>query len=245
MEEQNILVTRKLTDRQRKYARSLGLNVIEKPALEFEFPIRWDDILKTISEHPESDWVFTSKNGVKALKKMINSGLQILAENQVFAVGTKTQKALQNLDLGAKIPRKQDSAHLAEFIIENGKSNSVIYFHGNLIRDDMSRKLTEDNIEVIETEVYKTVIHPVKLPSEPVGAILFYSPSAVEGFKRGEGFEGRLPPLFAIGPTTAKVLEKETNQPIKIAKKPDTKVLLQTVSNYLFHSSDDSKSSDE
>jgi uroporphyrinogen-III synthase len=245
MEEQNILVTRKLSDRQCKYARSLGLNVIEKPALKFEFPARWDDILKAIAEHPKSGWVFTSKNSVKALQRMIKSGLKMPAGIQLFAVGSKTQKALKNLDLEAKIPYKQGSAHLAELIIEEAKSDSVIYFHGNLARDGMSRKLIKNNIEVIETEVYKTIIHPVELPPDPVEAILFYSPSAVEGFKRGQGFGQPLPPLFAIGPTTAKALEKETRQPVKIARRPDTKTLFQTVSTCIFQSSVGSKSSDE
>jgi uroporphyrinogen-III synthase len=73
------------------------------------------------------------------------------------------------------------------------------------------------------------------MPPDPVEAILFYSPSAVRGFKQGQGFGEPLPPLFAIGPTTAKALEKETEQPVRIADKPDTKMLLQTVSTYIYN----------
>jgi uroporphyrinogen-III synthase len=209
------------------------LNAIEKPALDFEFPRYWDRVLEVITEHPKSGWVFTSKNGVKALKKLMKAGLQVRPEIQLFAVGFKTQKALQDLGLEAKIPFHQNGAHLANLIIEKGKIDSVIYFHGNLSRREMTDALTRKNIEVIETEVYKTIIHPVELPLEPMEAILFYSPSAVQGFKLGQGFDGPLPPLFAIGPTTAKALEKETNQPVKFAAKPDTKMLLQKVSTYI------------
>ncbi|HYW34643.1 MAG TPA: uroporphyrinogen-III synthase [Balneolaceae bacterium] len=233
-QQQNILITRPLSGQQREYARILGLNPLEEPALEFEFPAYWDRVLATINENTKSDWVFTSKNGVRALEQMMESGLQVRPEIQLFAVGSKTQKALQDLGLDAKIPFQQDSEHLAELIIEEGKIDSVIYFHGNLSRGTMSDTLTEKGIEVIGVEVYKTHIQPVEMPREPVEAILFYSPSAVEGFKQGQGFDEPLPPLFAIGPTTAGALEEETDQPVNKADKPDTKMLLQTVSTYLF-----------
>ncbi len=233
--KKNILITRPLDGQQREYARILGLNAIEKPALEFEFPEYWDRVLAVINEHLKSDWVFTSTNGVKALERMMRNGLQVRPEVQLFAVGSKTQEALEVLGLEAKIPFQQDGAHLAELIIEKGKSNSVICFHGNLSRDEMTDALLVANIEVIEVEVYKTTIKPVILPVAEVEAILFYSPSAAEGFKQGQGFEQELPPLFAIGPTTAEALGQETNQAVHSAEKPDTKMLLQAVSTYLFN----------
>lgn len=233
--KQNILVTRPLSARQFEYARILGLEPIIEPALDFNFPDYWDGVLKIINKHPKADWVFTSTNGVKALKELMEAGLQVRPEIQLFAVGAKTQDALQELGLDAKIPRTQDGKHLAELIIQEGKINSVIYFHGNLSRDEITDRLIEDGIEVIELEVYETVINPVHLPPKPVNGILFYSPSAVEGFKRGEGFDSKLPPLFAIGPTTAKALKKQTDQPVEIAKKPDTEVLLRTTADYIFN----------
>lgn len=233
--KQNILVTRPLSAQQLEYARILGLEPIIEPALTFNFPDYWDGVLKVINEHPKSDWIFTSTNGVKALEELMESGLQPRLETQLFAVGSKTQEALQELGLKSKIPRTQDSKHLAKCIIEEGKINSVIYFHGNLSRDEMTDQLTKDGIEVIEMEVYETIINPVQMPNEPVSGILFYSPSAVEGFKQGKGFEDDLPPLFAIGPTTAKALKKQTRQPVKIAKQPDTEVLLRTTADYIFN----------
>lgn len=232
--KKNILVTRPFSGQQREYARILGLTPIEKPALEFEFPTYWDRVLSVITENPKSDWVFTSTNGVKALEALMKSGLQVRPEVQIFAVGAKTQEALEELGLEAQIPFQQDGAHLAELIMEEGKIDSVIYFHGNLSRGEITETLIAEDIEVIEVEVYKTIIHPVELPVEPVDGILFYSPSAVEGFKQGQGFEEELPTLFAIGPTTAEALENETDQPVMVANQPDTKVLLQKVATHLF-----------
>lgn len=233
--KQNILVTRPLSAQQLEYARILGLEPIVEPALEFTFPDYWDGVLKVINEHLKSDWVFTSANGVKALEELMNAGLQVRPEIQLFAVGAKTREALQELGLESKIPRIQNGKHLAELIIEEGKINSVIYFHGNLSRDEMTDRLVEKGIEVVELEVYETIIHPVTMPNQPVSGILFYSPSAVEGFKKGAGFDHDLPPLFAIGPTTAKALKEESDQPVEMARQPDTEVLLRTVANYIFN----------
>ncbi len=235
--KRKILITRPLSGQQLEYARILGLEPVIEPALEFEFPEYWDGVLKVINSHLKSDWVFTSVNGVKALKEMMQNGLQVRPEVQLFAVGAKTKEALEGLGLEAKMPRIQDGAHLADLIIEEGKIDSVIYFHGNLSRDEMTGKLRDKRIEVIEVEVYKTIISPVSLPTNPVEAVLFYSPSAVEGFRQGEGFdgEGELPQLFAIGPTTAEALRKHTDQGVEIADTPDTKVMLKTVADYLFN----------
>lgn len=234
-DKRNILVTRPLSGQQLEYARILGLEPIIEPALDFEFPDYWDGVLKVINEHPKSDWVFTSANGVKALKALIKNGLQVRPEVQIFAVGSKTKEALEALGLEAKVPATQDGSHLADLIIEEGKINSVIYFHGNLSRGEVSAKLRKQDIEVIEIEVYRTRIKPVSLPRNPVEAVLFYSPSAVEGFRQGQGFEGDLPALFAIGPTTAEALRNETDSGVEIADSPDTKELLKTVADHLFN----------
>lgn len=234
-DKRNILVTRPLSGQQLEYARILGLEPIIEPALDFEFPDYWDGVLKVINEHPKSDWVFTSANGVKALKALIKNGMQVRPEVQIFAVGSKTKEALEALGLEAKVPATQDGSHLADLIIEEGKINSVIYFHGNLSRGEVSAKLRKQDIEVIEIEVYRTRIKPVSLPRNPVEAVLFYSPSAVEGFRQGQGFEGDLPALFAIGPTTAEALRNETDSGVEIADSPDTKELLKTVADHLFN----------
>lgn len=233
--KENILVTRPLSAQQLEYARILGIEPIIEPALEFDFPDYWDAVLKVINEHPKSEWVFTSANGVKALEALMNAGLQVRPETQLFAVGAKTQEALGNVGLDSKIPGIQNGKNLAQLIVDEGKVNSVIYFHGNLSRDEMSDHLTSEGIEVVELEVYKTIIKPVYMPEKSVSGVLFYSPSAVEGFKRGEGFVRKLPQLFAIGPTTAKALKDESSQSVETARQPDTEVLLRMVANSIFN----------
>src|SRR5699024_6605808 len=102
-------------------------------------------------------------------------------ETQLFAVGAKTREALRELGLDAKIPGIQDGEHLGELITREEKTHSVIHFHGNLSREDMSSRLIQAGIEVIRLEVYETIIKPVSMPDKPVSAALFCSPSAVRG----------------------------------------------------------------
>lgn len=235
-EKRNILVTRPLSGPQIQYARILGLEPIVKPALRFEFPSYWDKVLKGVTDHPRADWVFTSQNGVKALEQLMKSGLQVRPETQIFAVGTHTRKALQELGLDAQVPVTQDGKHLGKLIIREGKSKSIIYFHGNLSRQEISHQLRQKDIEVIELEVYKTYINPVSFPDEPpISGILFYSPSAVKGFAEGQEFQNDLPPAFAIGPTTAASLKEAGATQVVVANKPDTELLLRTTADYIFN----------
>lgn len=229
-----ILVTRPLSGRQMQYARVLGLDPLVRPALEFEYPPYWDKVLRTINEHPKADWVFTSRNGVRALREMTDSGLQVPPNTTVFAVGGKTGEALEELGLSAQVPRQQDGEGLARLVAGESSSGSVIWFRGNRSRRELPGILAGEGIAVTEVEVYKTIIRPVSLPAEAVEGILFYSPSAVEGFERGEGFGGDLPPLFAIGPTTGEALREASGRTVVESPRPDTRVLLKTVADHLF-----------
>lgn len=229
---QNILVTRSLSTQQIAYTRQLGLEPIIEPAIEIKFPQYGNKIAQVIEHNPESAWVFTSANGVSALKKRLQAGLDVSPHASIYAVGSKTREAVQSLGFEAQVPATQDGKHLAELISAEGES-AVLYFQGNLSRDEMTAILRNHGVQVTEQEVYQTHIQPVEMPDEPVRGILFYSPSAVEGFKRGNGFKQELPTLFAIGPTTAAALREETNQQVEVARIPDTKVMLQMVSRYL------------
>ncbi|MDZ7773038.1 MAG: uroporphyrinogen-III synthase [Balneolaceae bacterium] len=232
-DRKNILVTTQLDGQQIQYARVMGLEPLIEPALEFEFPEYWDRVLRTINDHPKADWVFSSSNAVKALERMRRSGLQVPPNTTVYAVGRKTADALADLGLEATVPRRQKASGLAERIAEEGVDR-VIWFRGNRARRELPEILAERGVEVLEVEVYKTKVQPVNLPDRHVDGILFYSPSAVEGFSKGEGFKGELPELFAIGPTTAQALREAADREPVVAGRPDTRVLLKKVSDTLF-----------
>jgi len=230
-----ILVTRPLKGQQISYARRLGLDPLIKPALRFEFPEYWDKVLREITEHRKAGWVFTSRNAVKALKELLERGLQVLNNRKIYAVGRKTRDALRELGLDAEIPRTQDSGHLANYILEQGEVDSVIYFRGSRSRKTLAKILQEGGVEVDEVEVYRTELNEIDLPEKVIDAVLFYSPSAVEAYAKSGGFDDkeRNPIIFAIGPTTAESLKPYTNGSVEVADEPSTEILLRNVADQL------------
>jgi len=226
-----VLITRPLNDAQSKFAEKLGLRLIIREAITIRFPDVKDTVAKTVSAHPNSPWIFTSQNAVEAVTRVLNSDIQLPQPPEVFAVGDKTKEILQKLGIQAKVPGENQHAEgLSRLILTESHSDTFIYFCGNRTLRTIQKELKEQERTVIETEVYETVLLPVELPGEPVEAILFYSPSAVEAFAKSAGFSGKLPHLFAIGPTTARALQKRTRQHIFVSPKPDTDVFLRYVS---------------
>lgn len=230
--EHPILVTKKLSRQQLKYADILGLEPVVQPALEFKYPSYWDQILKAITEHRKACWIFTNSNAVSALKQLIDKGFQVNPRRTVYTVGLKLKNELEALGIDAVMPHIQDAKHLAEMVIDE-QEKGVLYFQGNLSWNTVTDTLDEAGIDVTELEVYETIVQSVALPDFPVEGILFYSAGAVEGFRRGAGFGQELPPLFAIDQATAGALQAQTDQLVEVADRPDTKVMLQAVLHQL------------
>ncbi len=226
-----VLITRRLDEAQRKFAAETGLRPLIREAITIRFPDVSAAVVNIVETHPDSPWIFTSQNAVEAIAKVLDTGQILSRPPAVYAVGDKTKKALQKFGIQAKAPKdEQNAENLARLILNGQHPDAYIYFCGNRTLGTLQKELRKEGHTVFETEVYETALLPVELPDEPVEAILFYSPSAVEAFAKGAGFSGNLPHLFAIGPTTAKALEKQTRQKIFISPKPDTEVFLKYVS---------------
>jgi uroporphyrinogen-III synthase len=230
----NVLITRPIDEAPRKLAEEIGLHLLIREAIAIRFPDIADSVVNIVETHPDAPWIFTSQNAVKAIAKVPDSGKMLPQPPAVYAVGDKTTNALQKLGIQAKAPvAEQNAEGLVRFIVNEQASEEYIYFCGNRSLGTLQKELINEGCTVFETEVYETVLLPVELPDEPVEAMLFYSPSAVEAFAKGSGFSGKLPNLFAIGPTTAKALAEKTRQDIFISPKPDTEVFLRYVSRIL------------
>ena len=123
-----------------------------------------------------------------------------------------------------------NAAELAEKIIEEAEDTELIFFCGDLRRDELPERLREANFDVDEVVVYQTIATPHKMKKSYNG-ILFFSPSGVNSF-----FEmNHLPPgtpLFAIGNTTATAIRKRCGNPVFTPDHPDRDELVEMVMNY-------------
>lgn len=200
-----ILSTKKLKANQKQFLLNAGFSVVEADFIsiknkEFAFSNIKDNL------------VFTSQNAVKAVSDQ--PGVQEIRRNPVFCVGEKTADLLDASGFTVQEWAK-NASELAKIMASGYASESFTLFCGNIRREELPAGLRNANVDFNEIEVYETVLMPVKIEVE-VSGILFFSPSAVEGFLCGNDLENQT--CFCIGKTTAGHLQKVTGlNPAEIA----------------------------
>ena len=109
----------------------------------------------------------------------------------------------------------------------------IIHWCGNRRRDELGDQLKEAGFRYFDFEVYQTELNNIRIPEVKTDAILFYSPSAVEAFRRSGGFDRNLPELIAIGSTTGEALSLESGKHVHIPSEPSTEALLELAAEIL------------
>ena len=233
-----ILVTRELNDEQLSMAEELGLHVVMQEAIEIDYREDWfsfQTILKTVDK---PILAFTSQNGVKSFRRFLDSGEEMPDYSAVYAVGEKTAELLKEMDIEPVTPDQQDAVGLAEKIVddisEKKKKPTVLHLCGDKRRDEFRQHLEDSDINVRDVVVYNTHLNSMELPPQQMDGILFFSPSAVQAFRKSGGFlNQKNPELFAIGTTTGEELSIEAGRHVNISPEPDTEVFLKFVAEIL------------
>ena len=240
----NILVTRPLSEAQLELASGLGLNPTIVPAIDITFRENWSSIQQTIDDTENPVFVFTSKNGVRAIGQFLEHGGTLPAKVPMYTVGQKTAEYLSDLGFSSNTPNEQDATGLARLILQDSlESNlpsdtTMLHFCGNKRRDEFRQFLNDSDIKVRDMVVYKTELNKMDLPNKEFKAALFYSPSAVQAYRKSGGFQKQpLPELLAIGPTTAEELSIESGKHVHISPEPDTEVFLRFTAQVLVEKS--------
>jgi len=234
-----ILITRELTDEQLQFADDLGLDVTVEPAIRFEFRKKWSSVVNSIEGAKSPIFAFTSQNGVNALEKLMEQGYTPPANVVFYAVGEKTASALQELGYTAIVPELSYGEQLGEKIAADLKQSglmdaSVFHFCGNRRREELRQTLEKSDINIKDLVVYKTIINQMTINGNDAEAVLFYSPSAVEAFRKSGGFrDGNLPELFAVGHTTAQELSIESGRNVHVSPNTNTEDFLAFTSRVL------------
>lgn len=213
--------------------RPVGKALIQEAAMndiiidEISF-INTEEILGTsISEkierlsHENINVVFTSMNAVEAVRKFIPSQ----SSWKIFCIGNTTKKLVKNIFGEESIAATGDNAlHLAENIITNSAIKKVYFFCGDQRRDELPRKLQDNNVDIEELVVYKTKETP-QVISKKYDGILFFSPSAVQSFFLKNSIQPGMQ-VFAIGSTTANAVKLFTQQHVITANVPGKRNLV-------------------
>lgn len=253
-----IMVTRELTDGELELARSFGLEPVIEPAIRISFVDPPERVLHRASEGGPKTWAFTSRNGVKGYLRLLRRGQTPPKPPLIYAVGENTARALEEAGIEARHPDRQDAVGLAELILEQWEMTSrnkpaisgeagndlrgeLLHWCGNRSRKELGEALRKGGVERLELQVYRTDLNRMRLPDRSIRALLFYSPSAVEAFRISGGFNTALPPLFAIGATTAEALAMESGENVQIPDRPSTPALLRLVASELNRSAEKSE----
>lgn len=172
--------------------------------------------------------IFTSVNGVKSFFEngfRPNEDFTQDNYNRIYTVGQKTKRELRRYGYGTfKVTRH--ASELSDFIIEKGTKEKFLHFCGNLALDILDKRLPLQNIYYKKIPLYRTELLYPTLNKE-YDAAAFFSPSGVRSFAKHNSFEGMK--LFSIGYTTAKELEKFTDQPIITSKESNLEDLLDLI----------------
>lgn len=175
---------------------------------------REDDTLKAevadLKKRPVTA-VFTSRHSVLQVKAMPGE----MPDWQIACLEGNTQEeAAACFGEEAIKWTAPDAATLATRII-TADADSVVFFCGDKRLDHFPGALRDANKSCREIIVYETRLLPLKIQKEYDG-IMFFSPSAAESFfAENELSEHSL--LFAIGQTTARSLEKYSDNKIFIS----------------------------
>ncbi|MDF0714663.1 uroporphyrinogen-III synthase [Muricauda sp. 334s03] len=216
-----VLSTKMLSPSQKELFLNSGLGLVEYDALKIE-------LLDVKIPFNYSNYIFTSKNGVKAFLNQANE--LDLSKYNAFCVGEKTKSLLE--ENGVKVVEMAENAsELAEIIAKNHQNESFLFLCGNKRRDELPDTLAENNVWYKELEVYRTLLNP-KAFQRDFDGILFFSPSGIRSYLLENTLGNST--LFCIGETTANEAKKHSKNSI-VANKPTVEnVLVQAIKEMLF-----------
>lgn len=161
--------------------------------------------------------VFTSSNAIRSIATYLEN---TKPDWTIYCIGNTTYQLAKKYFGVDRIKQTASNAKaLAEKIIPDLKDDEVIFFCGNLRRNDLPDALRQRNISVTEIIVYQTSLTPAAVNKE-YDAILFFSPSAAESFFS----VNKIPPktvLFVMGYTTSIAIQKHSNNKIVTGEEPD------------------------
>jgi len=223
-----ILSTRELPEKLINQADESGLKIVTSPFIKVE-PIENVEVQQEI-EHAavlELPVIFSSANAVEAV-------LQYLDEAplwRIYCVGRKTAGLVKAYFPASELAAVANSAsELADIILEQEEPAEILFFCGDLRRDELPDKLKRNGWELSEIQVYQTTKLPHPVPGN-FAAVLFFSPSGVESYFSMNKIAPSIP-LFAIGETTANAIRKNADNEILLPEQPSVEEMMELLIDF-------------
>ncbi|MFT3826808.1 MAG: uroporphyrinogen-III synthase [Chitinophagaceae bacterium] len=234
--QHTVLSTKKISPSLKAVAVQHGIILREEEFISIQ-PILTEEKHREVTEwvlYPgELYVVFTSQHAVEytALHFEQDNTYYVTDQWKIFCMqGTTAQLVKKYLREKQIVATGANAAELAEAIINNGPIKQVVFFCGNLRREELPSLLKVKGIRVTEVVVYETQPTPAVTDTK-VDAILFFSPSAVKSFFSVNTIPAATT-CFAIGPTTAAEISKHTGNRIITGNAPSQETMMQGLFHY-------------
>lgn len=182
--------------------------------------------IKILAAEPHTV-VFTSMNAVEAVAVQVDT----IPNWKIYSIGNTTRRLIEE-KWGKEImaASAENAQRLGERLIDDG-IKEVVFFCGNIRRNELPNKIRSEGGKVEELVVYETEDTPTKLTKEYDG-ILFFSPSAVKAFY-SQNQTSKNTILFAIGKTTEEALRQYKGKKILVAHVTDKIEMTQQAIDHL------------
>lgn len=234
MKKLKVLSTKKLAPGLHQKAAQHGIQIFEQEFISIE-PV-WNeethDRIVALAEEGSGTIAVTSPNAASILDQYFPvNDITNPVQWKCYCIAGKTKETLLSSNrLKVDIAGEAwNGAELADVIIRDGEQR-VLFFCGDIRRDELPQKLRAAGIGVEEIVLYKTIATPVKL-QEVFDAVLFYSPSGVQSFFAANELLERTV-CFSIGLTTKQSIEALTKNRVISSPIPETDQLLDTMIEY-------------
>lgn len=221
-----VLSTKKIDPSLRSFVAGRQIEVVETEMIRISLGTD-DHTRELVNLLTDVVVVFTSKNAVKGLLKMVPDGAHLFNTWKIYCTGGPTRELIKT-QMGSDVAASASNAEeLSRLIIENEKNGEIVFFCGSKRRDELPDALQQAGIAVKEIQVYETLLTPVRI-EEQYDAILFFSPSAVQSFfSVNETNSDTI--VFSIGSTTTAELMKHTSNKIITSSIPSEAAVFQSM----------------
>jgi uroporphyrinogen-III synthase len=212
-----ILTTRPLDDDSMALLHEKGLHV-DVVSLIDTTPVEDIATTRLIQEciREKAVAIFTSMNAVQSVADRM---FWDLPHWDIYTLGSATrERVVRYFGESSIAGTGHDAASLADRIIADAPEPDLIFFCGDIRRDELPERIRAAGLNLREVTVYHTRETPRRIDGT-YDAILFFSPSAVRSFFVANTATGGMV-MFAIGATTAAEIRKACGNDIVISDAP-------------------------
>jgi len=175
----------KLSAVTRQWLQKQHVQYIEQPFFRIEYKKPKLSFFETMT-NTRKQWVITSVYAAHWLARF-QSQVGLTASDRLYCWSEKQAEILKALNLPINISSYSSITELAENVISQNQSDSVLFLHGDKLHSEINSVFSSFSIQYSEIEVYKNT--PVeKIVSGMFDAYLFFSPSGIDNFKASGNF---------------------------------------------------------